>query len=89
MILISFYFDFAKVELLGSGANEDSPVEISNSESQSPGVSGTSTVGGISESSKVLPNRHNLKKLDYDYESFSSEESSDEELTPKRCRTKD
>ncbi|CAJ2656726.1 uncharacterized protein LOC123913371 isoform X2 [Trifolium pratense] len=49
-------FDFAKVELLGSGANEDSPVENSNSESQSPGVSGSSTVGGISESTKVLPN---------------------------------
>ncbi|GAU40807.1 hypothetical protein TSUD_397910 [Trifolium subterraneum] len=49
-------FDFAKVELLGSGANEESPLENSNSESQSPGVSGSSTVGGISESTKVLPN---------------------------------
>ncbi|CAI8602455.1 unnamed protein product [Vicia faba] len=46
-------FDFAKVELLGSGAYEDSLLENSNSESQSPGLSGSSTVGGISESAKA------------------------------------
>ncbi|CAL5207245.1 unnamed protein product [Lathyrus oleraceus] len=46
-------FDFAKVELLGPGAYEDSLLENSNSESQSPGLSGSSTAGGMSESAKA------------------------------------
>nr|QSD99718.1 MYB family transcription factor [Melilotus albus] len=46
-------FDLSKVELLGSGAYEDSLLENSNSESHSPGFSGSSTAGGISESTKA------------------------------------
>lgn len=60
-------FDLAKVEILEHGAYEDSPLENSNSESHSPGFSGSSTVGGISESTKA-PNstqsKSEIKSLD-------------------------